>query len=251
VPIFGVRGLNSGFEDAANLAWKLAAVVKGEAAQTLLASYSDERVDSARRTIGEAAKSTWFMTPPSDGYRIVRDAVLELAVDHDFVRGLINPRQAAPSDYRASSLTVGGDAAGEPDFGAPGTLFPDAPIELVRDGRRTPGFLADALGDDFTVVAFLPEPDAGPEDALIEQCAALPVAFAFVSTAPLEHVSRAAVCAIQTQQALRDYAGGDACLYVVRPDGYVCARLRRPAYDTVATIVRAAGALNEPAPAAR
>ena len=31
VPIFGVRGLNSGFDDAGNLAWKLAAVVRGEA----------------------------------------------------------------------------------------------------------------------------------------------------------------------------------------------------------------------------
>ncbi|MBD5604173.1 MAG: FAD-dependent monooxygenase, partial [Candidatus Eremiobacteraeota bacterium] len=44
VPIFGVRGLNSGVDDAFNLAWKLARVVRGDADDTLLESYSEERV---------------------------------------------------------------------------------------------------------------------------------------------------------------------------------------------------------------
>ena len=38
VPIFGVRGLNSGLDDAGNLARKLAAVLRGEAGDGLLAS---------------------------------------------------------------------------------------------------------------------------------------------------------------------------------------------------------------------
>ncbi|MFG2695663.1 FAD-dependent oxidoreductase [Kitasatospora sp. NPDC048407] len=38
------QGLNTGIQDAVNLAWKLAAVVNGEAAETLLDSYSAERV---------------------------------------------------------------------------------------------------------------------------------------------------------------------------------------------------------------
>ena len=48
VPIFGVRGLNSGIDDAGNLAWKLAAVVQGWGGEGLLDSYSDERVYAAR-----------------------------------------------------------------------------------------------------------------------------------------------------------------------------------------------------------
>ena len=35
VPIFGVRGANSGIDDADNLAWKLAFVVKGLASDRL------------------------------------------------------------------------------------------------------------------------------------------------------------------------------------------------------------------------
>ncbi|MCW5672871.1 MAG: FAD-dependent monooxygenase, partial [Hydrogenophaga sp.] len=38
VPIFGVRGLNSGLDDAANLAWKLARVLRGESPDALLDS---------------------------------------------------------------------------------------------------------------------------------------------------------------------------------------------------------------------
>jgi 3-(3-hydroxy-phenyl)propionate hydroxylase len=38
VPIFGVRGLNSGLDDAGNLAWKLALVLQGHAGDALLDS---------------------------------------------------------------------------------------------------------------------------------------------------------------------------------------------------------------------
>jgi 2-polyprenyl-6-methoxyphenol hydroxylase and related FAD-dependent oxidoreductases len=44
VPIFGVRGANSGIDDADNLGWKLGCVVNGIASDRLLDSYSDERV---------------------------------------------------------------------------------------------------------------------------------------------------------------------------------------------------------------
>ena len=36
VPIFGVRGLNSGLDDAGNLAWKLALVLQGKSHDRLL-----------------------------------------------------------------------------------------------------------------------------------------------------------------------------------------------------------------------
>jgi 3-(3-hydroxy-phenyl)propionate hydroxylase len=48
VPIFGVRGLNSGIDDAHNLGWKLAMVARGEAPEALLDSYSHERLGAAR-----------------------------------------------------------------------------------------------------------------------------------------------------------------------------------------------------------
>ena len=65
VPIFGVRGANSGIDDADNLAWKLALVVQGQASQALLDSYSAERVAAAHENLSYGTKSTEFMAPPS------------------------------------------------------------------------------------------------------------------------------------------------------------------------------------------
>lgn len=47
----GGQGMNTGMQDAFNLAWKLAAVVKGQAGDALLDSYHDERYPLARNMI--------------------------------------------------------------------------------------------------------------------------------------------------------------------------------------------------------
>jgi 2-polyprenyl-6-methoxyphenol hydroxylase-like FAD-dependent oxidoreductase len=51
LPIFGVRGANTAFQDAQALGWQLAAVVRGTAGPVLLANYSAERVGAAREII--------------------------------------------------------------------------------------------------------------------------------------------------------------------------------------------------------
>jgi 2-polyprenyl-6-methoxyphenol hydroxylase-like FAD-dependent oxidoreductase len=47
----GAQGMNTGLQDAYNLAWKLALVVEGEAGETLLDSYEAERLPVARRLL--------------------------------------------------------------------------------------------------------------------------------------------------------------------------------------------------------
>ncbi len=47
----GAQGMNTGLQDAYNLAWKLALVVKGQANATLLDSYEAERIPVARRLL--------------------------------------------------------------------------------------------------------------------------------------------------------------------------------------------------------
>jgi hypothetical protein len=47
----GAQGMNTGLQDAYNLAWKLALVVNGRADAALLASYEEERVPVAQRLL--------------------------------------------------------------------------------------------------------------------------------------------------------------------------------------------------------
>jgi hypothetical protein len=63
----GAQGMNTGLQDAYNLAWKLALVAKGQADMALLDSYEEERVPVARRLLNTtdrafrlAVSDSWF-----------------------------------------------------------------------------------------------------------------------------------------------------------------------------------------------
>jgi 3-(3-hydroxy-phenyl)propionate hydroxylase len=109
LPIFGVRGANTGWQDAQGLMWRLALVAQGVAPHKLLGSYSQERVGAAREIIDEAGKSTRFMTPPTPGFRLLRDAVLSLSLTQPFVGPLYHWRTSRPHEYGQSSLNAAGD----------------------------------------------------------------------------------------------------------------------------------------------
>src|SRR5262249_30920896 len=53
-PPSGALGLNTGIQDSHNLAWKLAAVLHGQAGEELLASYEAERRPVAQRVVERA-----------------------------------------------------------------------------------------------------------------------------------------------------------------------------------------------------
>ncbi|MFV0382514.1 FAD-dependent monooxygenase [Paracoccus sp. (in: a-proteobacteria)] len=109
LPIFGIRGTNTGFQDAENLAWKLAAVVKGEGTLALLDSYSSERVRAAHEICDEADKSTRLMDPPTRGYRVMSEAILQFALTEPFTREMLHWRTSRPHEYTRSPLNAAGD----------------------------------------------------------------------------------------------------------------------------------------------
>ncbi len=105
---FGARGANSGIQDAENLAWKLAAVIKGEAGASLLASYEAERIQAADENIAHSTRSTDFIAPHSAAERALRDAVLALAPKAEFARRMINSgRLSVATVYDFEDLDAG------------------------------------------------------------------------------------------------------------------------------------------------
>ena len=208
VPIFGVRGLNSGLDDAGNLAWKLAAVLRGDAQDGLLDSYSVERVHAARENIAYGAKSTEFMAPPNFAFKLLREATLRLAVSDETVRPLINPRQSAPVSYEASPLNVAQTGKWSSDLAAPGQPAPEALLAAPHGAFH----LTQSFGKDFVCLVF-------GEGALPEAIAALTVAGIGVLDIPPD-------ADVHGQARERYGLGGAAtrALVLVRPDGYVMGR---------------------------
>ncbi len=78
-PPFIGQGMCAGIRDAANLAWKLALVVRGDADDRLLDTYEAERRPYARRVVQIAVAIGWLMTGGTARTAAIRRAALRLA----------------------------------------------------------------------------------------------------------------------------------------------------------------------------
>ncbi|WP_298610428.1 FAD-dependent monooxygenase [uncultured Thiothrix sp.] len=230
LPIFGVRGANTGFQDAQNLAWKLAMLLKGVGTPELLATYSSERVIAAREIIAEASKSTRFMTPPDRGYRLLRDAVLSLSLTQAFVRPLFHWRTSRPHDYHETPLNALNDDNGQFTAGSAQGM----PLQNIRLAAND--YLFDHLGAAFHLLYFTNQ--TVPE-SLLQQVAELEQ-----QGIPLK------ILTIGKGQALADsdghfakrYDAQTGTAYLIRPDQHVCARWKNlTAEQLKAAIYRALG----------
>ncbi len=220
LPIFGVRGANTGFQDAQSLGWHLAFVIKGLTSEQLLANHSTERVGAAREIIDEAGKSTRFMAPPSRGFRLLRDAVLSLSLTQNFVRPLYHWRTSRPHEYTHSMLNSTGDD---------NALFTSgpahgAPPQNIRLGAND--FLLDHLGGGFDLLYFT---DAAIPHTLLDVVAGVrqrgvPVRVIAVGThGP---VAGADLSFADADGHFRDRYGitANGGAYLLRPDQHICAR---------------------------
>lgn len=247
VPIFGVRGANSGIDDADNLAWKLAFVVRGLASERLLDSYSDERVAAAHENLRHGSKSTEFMAPPSFAFDLMRRAVLGLAVAHPEVRSLVNPRQTSAITYADSRLNAALDASAAFAAGpVPGAVLAECPLTIVgADGPRD-GHLTGLLGPRFTLLHFVGDGGraARPIDAfdlqLVER-----VPLRIVAIAEQAPRGSSTIDAWDgTGRLFAMYGAAPGTAYLVRPDGHVLARWK--AADGAAIAAAIARALHLP-----
>ena len=102
---FGARGGNTGIADADNLAWKLAAVLRGQAAPGLLASFNQERLQAAQRNVQVTNRTARYLRAPEGVERLFRSASIGLAKHHAFARSLINTgRMAEANRYDVSDV---------------------------------------------------------------------------------------------------------------------------------------------------
>ena len=221
LPIFGVRGANTAFQDSQSLAWHLAYVVKGWADRKLLANFSRERVGAAREIIDEAGKSTRFMTPPSRGFRLLRDAVLSLSLTHDFVRPLYHWRTSRPHEYTLSALNSRGDDNNLFNAGP----AHGAPPQNVRLGAND--FLLDHLGGGFDLIYFT-EATAVPQalQDVVSGVRARGVAVRVTAVGAAQPAAGADQTFADADGHFRQRYGVQASggAYLLRPDQHVCAR---------------------------
>ena len=220
LPIFGVRGANTAFQDAQALGWQLALVCRGVTPPALLANYSAERVGAAREIIDEAGKSTRFMAPPSRGFRLLRDAVLSLSLTQDFVRPLYHWRTSRPHAYARSALNCPDDddalfSAG-PSHGAP--------PQNVRLGADD--FLLDHIGAGFHLLAFTNAALPADVQQVVQGARGRGMPLRVLAVGAAQPVAGADTHLADAEGRVRQRygVGSDGAAYLLRPDQHVCAR---------------------------
>ena len=190
----GGQGMNTGIGDAVNLAWKLAAVVRGESPESLLGTYEIERIGFARRLVATTDRLFTFITKRGGIAQLIRTRLAPRIVPVMFRiprarRAMFRVISQIGVNFRASPLSVG--AAGD-----------------LRGGDRLPWVQIDAVSDNFTPLALLKwqvhvygEPISGVADACAE------LGLSFHAFGWRSEMGRA---------GLRRGA-----LYLIRPDGYI------------------------------
>ena len=206
-PATGVA-LNVGMQDAVNLAWKLAADIRGWAPAGLLATYHDERRFAAERTM--------MQTQAQVAVRRGHDAAAEAL--RDVLRELLSDEQPA---RRLGALIAGTDVRYPP---------PDTDADLDADQHALTG----TFMPDLTL-----RTDRGKTSVAELMRAARPVLLDLADRPDLRELARGWQDRVEIHAAETDHRPADAVL--IRPDAYVAwaADVDEPA-DASAPALRAA-----------
>jgi hypothetical protein len=186
--------MNTGIGDAVNLAWKMAAVLKGNAHAKLLDTYEPERIPFARRLVATTDRGFTLVTSRGGLAGVVRTRIVPfvfplLARLGAFRRLLFTTVSQTTVNYRDSSLSVG--SAGKVQGG---DRLPWVPLGSGEDN------FAPLTSVDWQVHVY-GEAGSGVREACAE------------SRTPLH------VFAWQPRMQHAGLQNGAA--YLVRPDGYV------------------------------
>ncbi len=105
---FGGQGMNTGLQDAWNLAWKLDLALRGHAANELLTSYSVERLRVVKGVIEVTDLMTKVFGTRSNLAQTARDAMLPVVSRlPSFQRAFVARLSGLASSYRGSPIVEG------------------------------------------------------------------------------------------------------------------------------------------------
>ena len=209
---FGARGGNTGIADADNLAWKLASVLRGQAAPVLLNSYNQERLQAAQRNVQVTNRTARYLRAPDGMERVFRTATIGLAKEHEFAKSLINTgRMAEANRYDMSDVC---DADG-------GFMVQNAAIDYNAEQS---GSLCDLLRWANGRLLLLVFGEIGRKDmAKLQSLSAL----AAVNVVQVVHKKRAQATehVIDPHKTLRRACHAEKAQWVLlRPDAYLAAK---------------------------
>jgi 2-polyprenyl-6-methoxyphenol hydroxylase-like FAD-dependent oxidoreductase len=226
-PPNGGLGMNTGILDAWDLGWKLAAVIQGWGAATLLESYDYERRPAAARATAESLKNYHRLVGTSRHVGIDSDTPQGRLLRREVGAALVRENERA---WHAVGIHLGNMYSPSPIVVDDGTPLPDETVDYVpsaRPGARAPHVwlsedlsILDLFGAHLTLLRFGDACGAGLEAAARSRGVPL-----------VSH-------RIDSADAAKLY---ERRLVLVRPDGHVAWRADAEPDDPMAVIDRVRG----------
>jgi 3-(3-hydroxy-phenyl)propionate hydroxylase len=178
MPVWQGQGYNSGIRDAANLGWKLAVVVTGQAGDALLDTYDAERRKHARAMIDLSTMVGRVISPTNARVAALRDGVIRAAsVVPTLKRYVLEMRFKPMPRYDQGAVAhLEPRSATSPT----GTLFIQPRVD-TRDAQNV--LLDDVIGPGFAVLSWNNNPRILLGDTAFERWKALGATF--VAARPL------------------------------------------------------------------
>jgi 2-polyprenyl-6-methoxyphenol hydroxylase-like FAD-dependent oxidoreductase len=238
----GAQGMNTGMQDAWNLGWKLALVLRGAAHALLLDTYEAERWPVGHallrgtdrifglftRAMSSNAMVAWLR-------RVVLPRVVPLAIGGERLRTFaFRFVSEIGIAYRDSALATEGEPALS-DGPRAGERLPDAP---VRVSGRESTLQREVMGAHFTLlvctrdapraVADRLDDDSGRRARLGDLLRVRRLVSSPASTGTVDYLPTSTGAGddqvIESEVALERLGVRDSAVYLVRPDGYVAYR---------------------------
>jgi 3-(3-hydroxy-phenyl)propionate hydroxylase len=155
MPVWQGQGYNSGIRDAANLGWKLAAVVSGRAGDVLLDTYDAERRKHARAMIDLSTMVGRVISPTNRRVATLRDGIIRAASAVPTLKRYVLEMRFKPMPRYDQGAIAHVDGQPRSATSPTGTLFIQPRVD-TRDGQNQ--LLDDVIGPGFTVLAWNNDP---------------------------------------------------------------------------------------------
>ncbi len=149
MPVWQGQGYNSGIRDAANLGWKLAAVVNGHADDALLDTYDVERRKHARAMIDLSTMIGKVISPTNRRVATLRDRVIRAASVVPTLKRYVLEMRFKPMPRYEQGAVVHDEPRS--DTSPSGTLFVQPRVD-TRGEKEV--LLDDVLGTGFAVLCW-------------------------------------------------------------------------------------------------
>jgi 3-(3-hydroxy-phenyl)propionate hydroxylase len=256
---FGYDGLNSGVQDVWNLLWKLVLVRAGQAHETLLDTFQNERHAANLENIRLADDTMRFLEPSTGFAHWKRNTNLRLSQPLKFMRKhLLLDQLNSNFIYRDSPVTsedhrlyLGGRftklSAEQSDIlkrfregPVVGSLAPSVVLLDAYMGIPVP--ISNYFGRGFVAFCFCADIEMGilVLEHLQENLPEIPVELCLISK---NHPATTAVDGIQVfldeeGKAASAFNAGARTLYLIRPDGYIAARRFDSDFHDISALVR-------------